>query len=129
MIPDRSRRGPPPALSAAPSRVRAAAAMGLVAVLSIACVPPAAAPSPASRPAYCADAQANALQEISGTPAGPYFVRHPAARSAATVVFLPGGSGSKRNAQRVWDTFLAGAQDVNAFRIVIPLDEALQGSN
>jgi predicted esterase len=74
------------------------------------------------RPAYCPVAQAGALQDIAGTPAGPYFVHHPAAgdQRTATVVFLPGGNGLRRNAQRVWDTFLDGASDASGFRIVVP---------
>ncbi|MBI2982674.1 MAG: hypothetical protein HYY42_00520 [Chloroflexi bacterium] len=80
---------------------RVSVAMGLAAVLSASCAAGVAAPSMPPRPSYC-------------------FVHDPATRSAATVVFLPGGSGLRRNAQRVWDTFLAGAKDVDAFRIVIP---------
>jgi predicted esterase len=101
---------------------RAFAALCVAAVLSAACLPGAATPSPSARPAYCAAAVQDALQEITGTPAGPYFVHHPAAQTARvpTVVFLPGGSGLRRNAQRVWDTFLAGAKGVDAFRVAVP---------
>ena len=66
--------------------------------------------------------QSGELQEITSTPAGPYFVHHPTtARSdVPTIVFLPGGSGAKRNAQRAWDGFFADATGVGAFRVVIP---------
>ena len=85
----------------------------LLAVLLAACAPGAATASATPRPAYCVDARPEDLQEITGTPAGPYFVHHPAALTARapTVVFLPGGSGLKRNAQRAWDTIL-GARDL-----------------
>ncbi len=102
--------------------VRAVLAIGVIAVMSLACAPGTAAPSPIPKPAYCAAAQLGALQDITGTPASPYYVHHPATLSARvpTVAFLPGGSGLRRNAQRVWDTFLAGAKDVDAFRVVVP---------
>jgi len=102
--------------------MRPALAIAVGVVMSIACVPDAAAPSRTPLPAYCAAAQPGALQDVTGTPAGPYFVHHPAAptRGVPLVVFLPGGSGLRRNAQRLWDTFLADATDVDAFRIVVP---------
>ncbi|HZP94959.1 MAG TPA: hypothetical protein VFC31_01295 [Candidatus Limnocylindria bacterium] len=92
-----------------------------MAVLSMACISN-AAPAPSPQPAYCVAAQPAVLQEVKGTPAGPYFVHHPGAAPSytPTVVFLPGGSGARRNAERVWDTFLSGARDVDAFRIVVP---------
>ena len=82
----------------------------------------ACAPAPAApRPAYCVGATDETLQQVTGTPASPYFVHQPSARGfAGTVVFLPGGSGARRSAQRVWDTFLAGAAGADAFRIVVP---------
>jgi predicted esterase len=90
--------------------------------LSLACVPLAPAATATPRPAWCSPPTSDGLQEIDTTPASPYFVHQPtsAAASAATVVFLPGGSGNKRNAQRVWDTFLAGAARADAFRVVLP---------
>lgn len=93
----------------------------IVAFVTAACAAP-GAPAAPSPPAYCAVAQIGTLQDLTTTPASPYFVHHPAAASARapTVVFLPGGSGSKRNAQRAWDAYLAGANGVDAFRIVVP---------
>lgn len=101
--------------------MRSVLAIGVVAVMSLACAP-GAAPSPAPKPDYCATAQPDALQDVTGTPASPYYVHQPASQSARvpTVVFLPGRSGVRRSAQRVWDTFLAGGKDVDAFRIVVP---------
>ncbi len=97
-------------------------AIGLVLAVSLACAPEAVSPSPSPKPAYCADARPGALQEIAGTRASPYVVHHPATQSARvpTVVFLPGGSAQRRNAQRVWDAYLDGAKGIDAFRVVIP---------
>ena len=36
------------------------------------------------------------------------------------MVFLPGGSGSRRSAQRVWKNFLSEGAGVDTFRIVVP---------
>lgn len=93
------------------------AALGL---LAAACLSNAAPAIPAP-PAYCSPPEP-ALQQVAGTPAGPYFVHHPATPTArtSTIVFLPGGSGARRSAQRVWDTFLADASAATAFRIVVP---------
>jgi predicted esterase len=95
---------------------------GALAMLSVTCVPASPEAAHSAPPAWCVPPQRDVLQEISGTSASPYFVHHPAAAgpAVATVVFLPGGSGSKRSAQRVWDTFLAGGKDVERFRVVVP---------
>ncbi len=113
---------PPPYRGPAIARALAAAAAIAAALVSTACDPSLAAPPPSERPAYCVPPRPGVLQEITGTPAGPYFVHHaaPETRRVATVVFLPGGSGLRRNAQRAWDTFLSGASQVDAFRIVVP---------
>ena len=102
--------------------VRVALGIAVAAMLSITCAPGTVAPSPAPKPTFCVAAEPGALQDITSTPASPYYVRHPAAQTARvpTVVFLPGGSALDRNAQRVWSSFLAGAKDVDAFRIVLP---------
>lgn len=106
-------RGPPNVL-----RMRGALALGIL--LSAGCTL-AVDPAAARPPTYCVPTQAG-LQEVTGTPAGPYFVSHPAASGerVATVIFLPGGSGLRRNAQRIWDSFLVGAKSVDLFRVVIP---------
>lgn len=92
------------------------------AIAALACSAPAVVPTATARPAYCAPAQAGAPQEITATPASPYFVHHPRAASplVPTIVFLPGSSGARRNALRAWDQYLAGGKGVDAFRIVIP---------
>lgn len=94
----------------------------LALVLAQAACAPAALPAP-SKPPYCVAPEQGTLQEIIGTPASRYFVHHPAGdpgAAAATVIFLPGGSGLRRNAERVWETMLEGAKGADAFRIVIP---------
>lgn len=83
---------------------------------------PAALVDAPQRPAHCVPAKTGTLQEVSSTPAGPYFVHHPmpAKPTAPTVIFLSGGSGSRRSAQRAWDRYLSGGAGVEAFRIVLP---------
>lgn len=55
-------------------------------------------------------------------PAGPYFVHHPAPEmdKIPTIVFIPGGAGLRRNAQRVWESYLSGEKSVASFRIIVP---------
>ncbi len=98
------------------------AAVIALALLLIACDSSAGISATARMPGYCVAPQGDALQDVAGTPSGPYFVHHPAPQTshAPTVIFLPGGSGLRRNAQRVWDSFLSGAKDVDAFRVVVP---------
>jgi predicted esterase len=62
------------------------------------------------------------VQDIEGTPAGPYLVHHPTPGNpdAATVVFVPGGSGSWTSAQRIWTRFVSGDPRVQRYRVVIP---------
>ncbi|MDA1349386.1 MAG: hypothetical protein O3A47_11075 [Chloroflexi bacterium] len=78
-------------------------------------------------PPYCFPSETGTLQEVERTPASPYFVHHPKADSTdpPTVIFLPGGSGSRRSAQRVWSNYLSEGVGVEAFRLVVPysLDE------
>lgn len=99
----------------------------LIALIATACAAPSAAvraPATAEpRPAYCvAPKTAGELQDVGTTPASPYFVRQPAAPRALvpTIVFLPGGSGAKRNAWSAWDRYLAAGKDVDTFRVVVP---------
>lgn len=96
-----------------------------VVVIAAGCAPTASAPAPSAasaRPSYCPAADASSLQLITTTPASPYFAHQPpnGGDLAGTIIFLPGGSGARRSAQRAWDTFLADAQGVDRFRIVIP---------
>lgn len=74
------------------------------------------------KPDNCNSAPPGTLQEITGTRASPYFVVHPAQDSstAPTVIFLSGGSGSRRSAQRVWTNYLSRSSAREAFRIVVP---------
>jgi hypothetical protein len=87
---------------------------------------PTATPSPPAvgpqKPAYCVAADNDGLQDITDTPASPYIVHHPASDdpSVPTIVFLSGGSGSRKNAQRVWNNYLSGGAAVGSFRVVLP---------
>ncbi|MBI3181520.1 MAG: hypothetical protein HYZ28_05200 [Myxococcales bacterium] len=78
------------------------------------------------RPSYCVRAVPDTVQDIEGTPAGPYLVHHPKPDlpMAPTVVFLPGGSGSWNSAQRVWERFVSGDARVEQYRVVIPYSYA-----
>ncbi len=73
-------------------------------------------------PDYCEPAGTDQLQEVRKTPGSPYFVRHPAIASTAvpTVIFLPGGRGSQRGAERVWANYLSQGEGVDGFRLVMP---------
>ena len=77
---------------------------------------------PSNKPGYCTEAQRSKLQDISDTPAGPYLVHHPSSDLAQppTVIFIPGGVGLRRNAQRAWESYLSDGKGVEAFRIVVP---------
>ncbi len=97
---------------------------------------PTATPVPAEQPVGletardCVSAVTTTLQNVTGTPAGPYLIRHPPVQvptGGPTVIFIPGGSGKLRNAQRVWDNYVSNGRTVDAFRFVIPytLDESL----
>ncbi|MBI4220911.1 MAG: hypothetical protein HY682_12260 [Chloroflexi bacterium] len=77
---------------------------------------------PPDAPEYCLAPERGEPQEILRTPASPYFVRQPADDNpdAPTIVFLPGGEGSRRGAQRIWANYLSGGRGVDAFRVVLP---------
>lgn len=77
-------------------------------------------------PSSCIDAISDVVQDIEGTPAGPYLVHHPNPDSqmAPTIVFLPGGSGSWNSAKRVWANFVSGDPRVQRYRVVIPYSYA-----
>ncbi len=97
--------------------------MGVVAVPALTRTatptPPAVAPQ---KPAYCVPADKDGLQDITDTPASPYIVHHPASDSLSvpTIVFLSGGSGSRKSAQRVWNNYLSGGAAVGSFLVVLP---------
>lgn len=73
----------------------------------------------------CAPAQAGELHDVTETPASPYFVHHPDLDGAdvPTVVFLSGGRGTRRGAQRAWDDVLSTSEQAGAFRVVLPYSE------
>ncbi len=70
----------------------------------------------------CAPAQAGELHDVTRTPASPYFVHHPDLGGAdvPTVVFLSGGRGTRRGAQRAWEDVLSNSEQAGAFRVVLP---------
>lgn len=119
-------------------------ALGIALALS-ACQPPAPAPTPTpspvannpssppgnrsvqstsgpKQPNTCNPAQPGTLQEITNTQASPYFVVHPAQDDprVPTVIFLGGGSGSRRSAERAWTNYLSRGSARESFRIVLP---------
>lgn len=98
---------------------RRAAFFPLIAVVLAVPTPPAVA---LQKPAYCVPADKDGLQDITDTPASPYIVHHPASVSLSvpTIVFLSGGSGSRKSAQRVWNNYLSGGAAVESFRVVLP---------
>jgi predicted esterase len=72
-------------------------------------------------PSFCKP-PTTGLQEITGTPASPYFVRHPVSPSSTTptVLFLPGGMGSKNLAQLTYGPWLSKGDASRTFRVVMP---------
>ena len=76
----------------------------------------------ADAPTYCVAPEKGEPQDIVSTPASPYFVRQPTENNpnVPTIVFLGGGWGSRRSAQRVWANYLSGGRGVDAFRVVLP---------
>lgn len=78
-----------------------------------------ACPEPAPE---CLAAQPGTLQDVTGTPASPYLVRHPSRADAGTdtVVFFPGGGGSIDTAQPTYDLWLANGAGIDDFRVVVP---------
>ncbi len=99
---------------------RRVASVVLGLLVTTGCAPASALPPP--KPSFCPPPEAARLQQVTTTPASPYFVHHPVpeADSAGTVVFLPGGSGARRSAERAWATFLDGASALDSFRVVVP---------
>ncbi len=76
-------------------------------------------------PTFCPPAEHDTLQDIVTTPASPYFVQHPdfEVPSTPTVIFLPGGVGSKTTAVRVWANLLSEGDGAEMFRLVVPYFE------
>lgn len=66
------------------------------------------------------------LQDVTGTPSGPYLVHHPTKAGAVkhTVIFLPGGDSSKDTSEQfIWPLWLANGRGVDEVRVVIPYTE------
>ena len=80
-------------------------------------------PGPVPTPGFCLPA--DELQNVGGTPASPYFVVHPETGDATTqtIMFVPGGRGSRRGAERVWSNYMAEGVGLENFRLVIPYAE------
>jgi predicted esterase len=73
-------------------------------------------------PAFCPAAAAG-LQEVTGTPASPYFVHHPSAPGpgSPTVVFVPGADGSRDiTTDFIWPLWLANGARLDELRVLIP---------
>jgi predicted esterase len=81
-----------------------------------------APPPTATKPSECEPPETPEPQAVLSTGAAPYFVHHPSpvVDDAPTIIFLPGGSGRRGSAERVWDTIFADAPESSEFRVVIP---------
>ena len=79
-------------------------------------------PTAIATPEYCETTTPDVLHEVLTPPSSPYFIHHPATANSdvPTVIFLPGGSGRRASAERVWRNFLSEGEGVDEFRIVIP---------
>ena len=75
--------------------------------------------------AGCVPEQPGELQDVTRTPASPYFVHQPNVdrADAPTVVFLSGGRGSRSGARRAWNDVLSTSEQAGAFRVVLPYSE------
>lgn len=72
-------------------------------------------------PDWCEPAQLGVLQDVTTTPAAPYFVHHPDDGSVHVpiVIFLPGGSGAQGAGMGAFTGFLADAAELQQIRAVI----------
>lgn len=80
-------------------------------------------PDAGAPPDFCVEASAEALQDVTGTPAGPYFVHHPAEPAQQTVLFMPGGPGTRGLAMTTYDLFLSAPTTPDDVRVVMPYSE------
>lgn len=78
--------------------------------------------APGVRPDWCVVAEQGVLQDVTTTPRSPYFVHHPDAAVAdpATVVFVPGGPGSRDTAQATFELWLSRGSTLGRFRVIVP---------
>lgn len=62
------------------------------------------------------------LQNVRMSDAAPYLVHHPASpnEDTPTILFLPGGDGSRDIAEQVYALWLEGGQGEDDFRIIVP---------
>jgi predicted esterase len=78
-------------------------------------------------PEFCA-ASGPGLVDVTSTPAGTYFVHHPTSgagldvgsRDVFTIVFIPGGPGSKATAKATYEQWLSRGADLGKYRVVVP---------
>jgi predicted esterase len=79
---------------------------------------------PASSPVgdHCVAAERGTLQDITSTPHAPYFVHHPDAGVAdpATIVFVPGGPGSRDTAAITFERWLSRGTTLGRYRVIVP---------
>lgn len=77
-----------------------------------------------SGPDFECPAATSGLQDVTGTPAAPYLVRHPTAEpdgeSGHVVVFLAGGPGDGGSASIAYNSFLSRAEAVEQVWAVMP---------
>jgi len=77
---------------------------------------------PVARPSYCTAAKSG-LVDLTKTPAGPYFVHHPTSvgtSEAPTILFIPGGRGTRDTATVTFDEWLSRGKTLGAYRVVMP---------
>jgi len=72
-------------------------------------------------PEWCPRPEAG-LQDVTGTPASPYYVHQPdpGASDPSVVVFLPGGFGDAAVASLCFDLWLSEGDRLGDFRVVVP---------
>lgn len=76
----------------------------------------------APRPDFCVGAKRGVLQDLTSTPKGPYFVHHPdeSVASPDTIVFVPGGPGSRDTAEATFELWLSRGSTLGNFRVIVP---------
>ena len=92
----------------------------------VAPAPPDLATPPDLSLPFCAAAE-QGLQDITGTPASPYFVHHPdhATPDTPTVIFLPGGSGSRDiAASYIFKNWISRGKRLGELRVIVPYSDS-----
>ncbi len=74
------------------------------------------------KPEFCVAAAGSGLQDITGTPQAPYFVHQPEAGTPSpdTLVFVPGGPGSRDTARTSFALWLSRGSTLGKLRVVVP---------